>query len=102
MTRTDFTSLAAAMRGSVTTPEMMAKMCGIDLRPHRFENLHIAQTSVARMNGILVRNDRGATYALDMVLDSASAVYMWECLTDAMAEFGGRPVGLEALRALAA
>lgn len=81
-------------------PEMMAKMCGIDLRPHRFENHQIAQTSVARMNAILLRNDRGATYALDMVLDSASAVYMWECLTDAMAEFGGRPIGLDALRAL--
>jgi len=83
-------------------PEMMAKMCGIDLRPHRFENHQIAQTSVARMNAILLRNDRGTTYALDMVLDSASAVYMWECLSDAMAEFGGRPVGLDALRALSA
>ena len=81
-------------------PEMMAKMCGIDLRAHRFENHQIAQTSVARMNAILLRNDRGATYALDMVLDSASAVYMWECLTDAMSEFGGRPIGLDALRAL--
>jgi sarcosine oxidase, subunit gamma len=83
-------------------PEMMAKMCGIDLRPHRFENHQIAQTSVARMNAILIRNDRGTTYALDMVLDSASAVYMWECLSDAMTEFGGRPFGLEALRALSA
>ena len=83
-----------------SVPHMMAKMCGIDLRAHRFENHHIAQTSVARMNAILIRNDRGDTYALDMVLDSASIVYMWECLTDAMAEFDGRAVGLEAVRAL--
>jgi len=82
-------------------PEMMAKMCGIDLRAHRFDNHRIAQTSVARMNAILVRNDRGSTYALDMVLDSASIVYMWSCLTDAMAEFGGRAVGLDALRIVA-
>lgn len=82
-------------------PEMMAKMCGIDLRPHRFANGTIAQTSVARMNAIIIRHDRGATYALTMVADSASAVYLWSCLTDAMAEFDGRPVGLEALRALA-
>ncbi len=81
-------------------PEMMAKMCGIDLRAHRFENQQIAQTSIARMNAIVVRNDRGATYALDMVLDSASAIYMWECLSDAMAEFAGRVVGLDALRGL--
>jgi sarcosine oxidase subunit gamma len=83
-------------------PDMMAKMCGIDLRAHRFENHRIAQTSVARMNAVLIRNDRGDTYALDMVLDSASIVYMWECLTDAMAEFDGRAVGLEAVRALSA
>lgn len=82
--------------------EMMAKMCGVDLRPHRFDDLQIAQTSVARMNAVVVRNDRGATYALDLVIDSAAAVYMWDCLTDAMAEFSGRPAGLAALRALAA
>lgn len=81
-------------------PEMMAKMCGIDLRPHRFVDGAIAQTSVARMNAILIRHDLGATYSLLMVADSASAVYMWECLSDAMAEFDGRPVGLTALRGL--
>ncbi|MEM7124460.1 MAG: sarcosine oxidase [Pseudomonadota bacterium] len=81
-------------------PEMMAKMCGIDLRPQRFVDGAIAQTSVARMNAILVRHDLGATYCLLMVADSASAVYMWECLTDAMAEFDGRPVGLTSLRSL--
>lgn len=82
-------------------PEMMAKMCGIDLRPHRFVDGAIAQTSVARMNAILIRHDLGATYCLLVVADSASAVYMWECLSDAMAEFDGRPVGLSALRGLA-
>ncbi len=82
-------------------PGMMAKMCGIDLRPHRFADGAIVQTSVARMNAIMVRRDLGETYALDMVADSASAVYMWSCLTDAMAEFDGRPVGLSALRSLA-
>ena len=53
------------------------------------------------MNAILVRNDRGDTYAIDMVLDSASIVYMWECLTDAMEEFDVKAVGIDALRALA-
>ena len=82
--------------------DAMAKMCGVDLRPHRFANRRIAQTSVARMNAIAVRNDRGATYALDILIDSAAVVYMWECLTDAMAEYDGRAVGLAALRTLAA
>ena len=93
------TNARIAITGA-SVPHMMAKMCGIDLRAHRFENHRIAQTSVARMNAILVRNDRGDTYAIDMVLDSASIVYMWGCLTDAMAEFDGRAIGLEAVRAL--
>ncbi|MEO3434299.1 hypothetical protein [Inquilinus sp. CAU 1745] len=29
--------------------------------------------------------------------DSASAGYLWDCLIDAIAEYGGAPVGLSAL-----
>jgi sarcosine oxidase, subunit gamma len=94
------TNLRFALTGA-DVPAMMAKMCGIDLRPHRFAPGAIAQTSVARMNAILIRRDLGSTYGLDMVADSASAVYLWSCLTDAMAEFNGRPVGLTALKTLA-
>lgn len=79
---------------------MMAKMCGVDLRGHRFSDHAIAQTSVARMNVIVLRNDRGAAPAYDLIFDSASAVYLWGCLVDAMAEFSGRIVGLDAVDAL--
>lgn len=79
---------------------MMAKMCGVDLRGHRFSDHAIAQTSVARMNVIVLRNDRGAAPAYDLIFDSASAVYLWGCLVDAMAEFSGRIVGLDAIDAL--
>ena len=92
-------SARIAVTGAAAAP-MMAKICGVDLRQHRFGNHGIAQTSVARMNVIVIRRDRGGTHALDLVFDSASAVYLWECLADAMAEFGGRAVGLEALRSL--
>jgi sarcosine oxidase subunit gamma len=94
------TNFRFAVTGS-EVPAMMAKMCGIDLRPHRFAPGAIAQTSVARMNAILIRSDLGETYSLDMVADSAAAVYMWSCLTDAMAEFDGRAIGLDALKSLA-
>jgi len=80
---------------------MMAKICGVDLRPRRFAEGAVAQTSVARMTAIVIRRDLGGTLAYDMLADSASAAYMWRCLVDAMGEFGGRPVGLEAFRALA-
>jgi sarcosine oxidase subunit gamma len=80
---------------------MLAKICGVDLRPHTFADGAVAQTSVARMSAIIVRRDLGRTLAYDMLADSAAASYMWTSLLDAMDEFGGRPVGLDAIVALA-
>ena len=77
-----------------------AKVCGVDLRPAKFPNHAVAQTSVARTNAIVIRDDLGAVLAFHLLGDSASARYTWRCLADAADEFGGRPVGLEAVRAL--
>ena len=79
---------------------MFAKICGVDLRPKSFLNLAIAQTSIARSNAIVIRDDQGETPAYHLLGDSASAGYMWDCLLDAMAEWKGRPVGLNALSVL--
>ncbi len=81
--------------------EMMAKVCGIDMRARKFPDSAIAQTSVARLNAIVLRGDVGDTLAFHVLTDSAAASYMWACLLDAMAEFDGKPVGLAALRMLA-
>ena len=80
--------------------EMLAKVCGVDLRGHKFADGAIAQTSVARLNAIVIRGDLGGTPAYDLLTDSASAPYMWASLLDAMAEFDGKPVGLAAIRTL--
>ncbi len=81
-------------------PAMFAKICGVDLRPAKFPAGAIAQTSIARTNCIVIRADLGDTYAYHLLGDSASAEYQWGCLLDAMEEFGGRPVGIAALRRL--
>ncbi len=80
---------------------MFAKLCGVDLRPAKFPLHAIAQTSVARLNAIVIRRDVGETLAYDLLTDIASAVYLWRALLDAMAEFDGAPVGLAAIRGLA-
>jgi sarcosine oxidase, subunit gamma len=80
---------------------MFAKICGVDLRPGKFADGRIAQTSIARMNAAVIRDDRGGVLAFHLLGDSASAEYLWDCLLDAMAEFDGAPVGLAAVRALA-
>ena len=78
---------------------LFLKICAVDLRPHKFADLSIAQTSVARLSAIVIRDDRGGTLGYHLLADSASAAYLWDCLIDAMAEFDGGPLGLTALRA---
>jgi sarcosine oxidase subunit gamma len=82
------------------SPTMFSKICGVDLRPHRFADLAVVQTSVAKMSAILIREDRGGVPGFHLLADSASAEYLWNCVMDAMEEFGGAAVGLEALRRL--
>jgi sarcosine oxidase subunit gamma len=78
--------------------EMFSKVCGVDLRPAVFTADGVAQTSVARLNAIVVRADVGKTPAYRILGDSASAEYMWDSLLDAMAEYGGAAVSLGDMR----
>jgi sarcosine oxidase subunit gamma len=81
-------------------PDMFAKICGVDLRSHKFPVGRIAQTSLAKMSGIIIRADLGSVPAFHLLADIASAEYLWSAVLDAMQEFDGGPVGLAALRAL--
>jgi sarcosine oxidase subunit gamma len=81
-------------------PEMFAKICGVDLRPAHCPVGTIAQTSLAKMSGIIIRADLGGTIAYHVLADIASADYLWTCIEDAITEYDGRVVGLAALRAL--
>lgn len=76
----------------------LAKLCGVDLRPRHFPAGAIAQTSVARINTIVCRppaDEHGHTFHL--LADSASALWFWDVLLDAMNEFGGGPIGVRDL-----
>jgi sarcosine oxidase subunit gamma len=84
------------------TAEMFAKICGVDLRPRHCPVGTIAQTSVAKMNAIVIRADLGSTLAYHLLADIASAEYLWTCVEDAIAEYDGGIVGLAALRSLQA
>jgi sarcosine oxidase subunit gamma len=91
---------AAFIISGSAAPAMLAKLCAVDLRPRSFPDLSLAQTSVARLNAIVLRADIADTVAFHCLFDSASALYLWHCLIDAMAEFDGWPVGLAAARQL--
>jgi sarcosine oxidase subunit gamma len=79
--------------------EAMSKVCGVDLHPARFDDARVAQTSVARVNAIVIRQDLNGGYGLHLLSDISSAGYLWMALLDAMEEFGGRAVGVDALQA---
>ncbi|MDE0335517.1 MAG: hypothetical protein OXI64_11205 [Defluviicoccus sp.] len=78
--------------------DAMATLCGVDLRPRAFPAGSVAQTSVARMSMIVIAVWLGEIPAFHLLGDSASASYAWGVLVDAMAEFDGKPVGLDAVR----
>lgn len=73
-------------------PELFSKICAVDLRPQSFGDLAIAQTSVARLNAIVLRADLGARPIYHLLADSAASSYMLTCLKDAAEEFGGKIV----------
>jgi sarcosine oxidase subunit gamma len=80
---------------------MFAKICGIDLRPAKFAEGAIAQTSVAKMSAIIIRIPNLPVPGYHLLADSASAEYLWDCVLDSMAEVDGAPAGWAALRHLA-
>lgn len=81
-------------------PELFAKICAVDQRADKFAPGAVAQTVAARVGAIVIRRDAGATPVRHLLCESASADYMWSCLKDAASEYGGAPVGCDALRAL--
>ncbi|MHA1538153.1 MAG: hypothetical protein ACTSUD_11410 [Alphaproteobacteria bacterium] len=78
-------------------PAMLAKLCAVDLRTKSFANLAIAQTLAAQISVVIIRDDLPQTPAFHLLADSASALYLWDCLSEAMAEFGGVVLGAEDL-----
>jgi sarcosine oxidase subunit gamma len=71
-------------------PEMLAKLCAVDFRPSVFTDLSVAQTSVARLNSIVLRADREKRHIYHVLADSTCSAYLLACLRDAAEEFGGR------------
>ena len=77
---------------------MFAKLCAIDLAPDRFADGSIAQTSVARLSAIIIRDDVNSQLGFSVLVESASAEYFWDCLLDAMGEFGAAIADASSIR----
>jgi len=66
---------------------MFAKICGVDLSEGAFSVTSIAQTSVARTNAIVVRQDKNGEEVFLLLSDLASSQYLWDAIVDASKEF---------------
>ena len=71
----------------VCISEVMAKLCGVDLRAQAFAPGAVAQTSAARINVIVVNVGRDSQPAFQILFDRASLEYFKGAVLDAMAEF---------------
>ena len=77
--------------------DILAKLCGVDLRPESFAPGEVVMTSVARVGGIICHHQIDGMSVFSILSDSASAGYLWDALLDAMGEFNGAPAGQEML-----
>jgi len=66
---------------------VMAKLCSVDLRPMAFAPGTIVQTSVARVNAVIIFHQLSGAPVFSILSDTASAEYLWDVLQDAALEF---------------
>jgi sarcosine oxidase subunit gamma len=81
-------------------PKLLSKVCAVDFRLDRFADLAVAQTTIARVGSVVLRDDVAGTPAFHVLADSASARYLWGVLLEAADEYSGRAIGFGALRRL--
>ncbi|WP_180114085.1 sarcosine oxidase subunit gamma [Acinetobacter sp. YH12063] len=79
---------------------VMAKLCAVDLSAEAFTVGQIAQTSVARINAIVMNVSDAQAPKFNILCDRAASLYLWHVLLDAIAEFDGQAVGIESLIAV--
>ena len=63
-----------------------SRLCGVDLSPAAFADLAVAQTLIARVSAVIIRD--GASYHI--IGDVSLAAYVWAVLVDAMRPSGRR------------
>ena len=67
--------------------EMMAKLCGVDLRPEAFSIGTVAQTQMALVSVVIAHHLWRGEAVFSLFVDQSLADFAWEALQDAMEEF---------------
>lgn len=86
---TDYTHGKAVIRlAGAAAPELLSKICGLDFDPAIFSNLHVAQTSAAKIKTLIARCDVTGIPTYFLHVNRPLGQYFWEVVWDAGQEFG--------------
>lgn len=100
---TDVTSAYTVIQVSgPRSRELLRKLTALDLGTEAFPDLTCAQTGIAGVHAMILRADVRALLSFQVCCGREFGAFVWDALLDAGREFGARPVGLAALRTLAA
>jgi sarcosine oxidase subunit alpha len=78
--------------------EVMRKLCAISFSSKDFPDLHVAQSSFAKVRATIIRHDWNTSPAYQLFADRSYGAYLWDAILDAGREFGMHPVGWDAKR----
>lgn len=75
-------------RGSITLGghralDVLAKVCALDFADSKFPNHHAAQTSLAKVRTLIIRDDMRETPAYHIIVDRSLVAYVWDVVADA-------------------
>ena len=80
--------------------DLLSTACGLDLHPSQFPDITAKQSSVAKTTQTIIRRDIGGLLSYTLIGPRSLAVYLWETLMVAGAQFNSGPVGLAAYHQL--
>lgn len=88
--------LAGLLVAGPMSRAVLGKLCALSLHPEAFPNGHVAQSSVAKVHAVIVRNDVAQVPAFELYVERPYALYVWESVLDAGREFDVAPIGWRA------
>ena len=74
---------------------VMKKLCALSFSSKEFPNMHVAQSSFAKVRATIIRHDQSNLPTFKLFSDRSYGEYLWDAILDAGREFGIQPVGWE-------
>ena len=100
---TDVTSAYTVVQVSgPRSRELLRKLTALDIGAEAFPDLACAQTGIAGVHALILRADVRALLSFQVCCGREFGAFVWDAILGAGREFGAHPVGLAALRTLAA